>query len=932
MSTANADRNLLFGILALQMDFVSRDGLIRGMNAWVLEKSKPLGQVLVEQGALPADAHTALDVLVKKHLELHGNDPEKSLAAVSVAASVSAASSVREDLRQVTDPDVQASLVHVPAEQPSGDPFLTRCPTVGVASSAGTRFRILRPHAKGGLGEVFVANDQELDREVALKQIQDKHADRLDSRARFVLEAKVTGGLEHPGVVPVYGMGEYPDGRPFYAMRFIRGTSLRDAVDRFHDADANRDPGAGTLELRELLGRFIAVCYAMAYAHSRGVLHRDLKPANIMLGKYGETLVVDWGLAKPAGCVEDTAVEEAPLQASTGATTETVAGSAIGTPQFMSPEQAAGRLDLLSSASDIYSLGATLYVLLTGKLPFADTEVGKVLQKVQRGEFPRPRLVRREVPAALEAICLKAMALKPQDRYASSKAMADDLEHWLADEPVSVHQEPVVARLARWARRHRPLVAGAAALMLTAVVALTLSTVLISREQARTMKQRQQAEKNFKTALGAVNEMLTEVGQDQLANEPGMEKKRRALLARARAYYQQFLDEEERSTDPSLRKETAQANKRLADISRLLGENAAAKEAYDKAIDLLSRLMAESPGDASYRQELAASYSMLGEVLRGTGRVDEAAASYQKALDLERKLLTDFPGQPDYRRELARTNYNLGILDRETQKPAEAVAAFGEAIAVLKQLCAEHPNVAEYQQDLARAYLNLGPALRATGRSEEAEEDYQHAVRILTELINKDPLTPAYRQELAVTYNNLGFLLEKAKRYTEAETAHKQALDLLDKLSAQFPSVPVYRKELANTRNNLAIIMARSKNWQAAEENWRQALAIFEKLHVEDPDVPDYLVGKGLAQGNLGWLFLQQKDHAKASQYLEGGSSCIKQAMKINPKNPAYRQALRDQYTYLTEAYTQLGKEAEAAAVKKRLAELESKPPPAKAP
>jgi tetratricopeptide (TPR) repeat protein/tRNA A-37 threonylcarbamoyl transferase component Bud32 len=923
MSTANADRNLLFGILALQMDFVSRDGLIRGMNAWVLEKSKPLGQVLVEQGALPADAQTALDVLVKKHLELHGNDPEKSLAAVSSAVSV------REDLKQVTDPDVQASLVHVPTEK-SSDPFLTRCPTVGTASSAGTRFRILRPHAKGGLGEVFVANDQELDREVALKQIQDRHADRTDSRARFVVEAKITGGLEHPGVVPVYGLGEYPDGRPFYAMRFIRGTSLRDAIDRFHQEDpSQRD--AEVMELRDLLGRFIAVCYAMAYAHSRGVVHRDLKPSNIMLGKYGETLVVDWGLAKAAGCADETEVEEAPFQASVSATAETVAGSAVGTPQFMSPEQAAGRLDLLSASSDIYSLGATLYVLLTGKLAFTDTEVAKVLQKVQRGEFPRPCQVRRDVPPALEAICLKAMALKPQDRYVSAKAMAADVERWLADGPVSVYQEPLVARLARWGRRHRTFVASAGALLITAVVALTISTVLISREQARTLKQQQQADKNFKTALGAVNEMLTEVGQEQLANEPGMEKKRRALLARARAYYQQFLDEEEHSSDPKLRKETAQANRRLADISRLLGENASAKEAYDKAIDLLSRLLADAPGDASYRQELAASYSMLGEVLRGQGRVDEAAASYQKALTLGRQLLTDFPSQPEYRRELARTNYNLGILDRETQKPADAVAAFGEAITALKQLSAEHPNVPEYHQDLARAYLNLGPALRATGQPKEAEEDYHRAVDILTELIKKDPLTPAYRQELAVTYNNLGFLLEKAKRYPEAEAAHKQALDLLDKLSVQFPSVPVYRKELANTRNNLAIIMARSKNWQAAEEDWRQALAIFEKLHAEDADVPDYLVGKGLAQGNLGWLFLQRKDPDKARQYLEAGSACIKEAMKINPKNPAYRAALRDQYTYLAEAYTQLGKEDKAAAIKKLLVELEAKPP-AKAP
>src|SRR5262249_18744412 len=154
----------------------------------------------------------------------------------------------------------------------------------------------------GGLGEVFVAEDTELHREVALKQIQASHAHDRASRARFVLEAEITGGLEHPGVVPVYGLGCYADGRPYYAMRLIRGDSLKQAIDRFHEADVpGRDPGGRALSFRELLGRFVAACNAVAYAHSRGVIHRDIKPANVMLGPYGETQVVDWGLAKPVG-------------------------------------------------------------------------------------------------------------------------------------------------------------------------------------------------------------------------------------------------------------------------------------------------------------------------------------------------------------------------------------------------------------------------------------------------------------------------------------------------------------------------------------------------------------------------------------------------------------------------------------------------------
>src|SRR5262249_1328593 len=234
------------------------------------------------------------------------------------------------------------------------------------------RYRVLRPHAKGGLGEVFVAEDTELHREVAFKEIQKPHAHDPHRRSRFLLEAEVNGRLEHPGVVPVYGLGSYRDGRPFYAMRFIRGESLQQAIGRFHAADVpGRDPGERGLALRQLLGQFVAVCNAMAYAHSRGVLHRDLKPANVMLGKFGETLVVDWGLAKVVGRPEgEVAGEEVTLRPSSGDGVATVAGTAVGTPAYMSPEQAAGRLDLLGPASDVYSLGATLYHLLTGQTPF----------------------------------------------------------------------------------------------------------------------------------------------------------------------------------------------------------------------------------------------------------------------------------------------------------------------------------------------------------------------------------------------------------------------------------------------------------------------------------------------------------------------------------------------------------------------------------
>lgn len=496
LHSSPADRNLLFGILALQMDFIDREALVKAMNAWVLDKTKPLGHILRDQGSLGQDELTLLEALVVKHLEKHGNDPEKSLAAVnSLDTSM-------DELKALSDTDVQASLVRVGEAKPSedhptcADPYSTHAYGNSISVSVSERYRVLRPHAKGGLGQVSVALDQELHREVALKEIQNQYADNPDNRARFLVEAEITGRLEHPGIVPVYGLGQYADGRPYYAMRFIRGDNLKEAVKRYHEADGQaQDPGKRAIEFRQLLGRFLDVCNAMAYAHARGVLHRDLKPGNIMLGQFGETLVVDWGLAKLVTQKEAaTTVHEQPLalSGSSSGSAETIAGSAVGTPQFMSPEQAEGRLDLLGPASDVYSLGATLYYVLTNKSPFEDPEVGTVLKKVARGEFPAPCQV-KQVPRALEAVCLKAMALKPEDRYASPRALADDIEHWLADEPVSAWKEPASARAMRWARRHRTLVAAVGVLLIAAVAALSISTFLISREKAHTEEKRAEA-------------------------------------------------------------------------------------------------------------------------------------------------------------------------------------------------------------------------------------------------------------------------------------------------------------------------------------------------------------------------------------------------------------------------------------------------------
>lgn len=391
------------------------------------------------------------------------------------------------------------------------------------------RYTVLRSHSRGGLGEVFVARDEQLKRPVALKEIQARHASDLAARSRFLLEAEVTGGLEHPGIVPVYGLGCHADGRPFYSMRFIEGISFKEAIEKYHRATGPRRERE--FELRRLLRRFLDVCNAMEYAHSRGILHRDLKPANVMLGRFGETLVVDWGLAKRIGQT-DTAVaatEPGEQPSVSGSSLETLPGSVVGTPAYMSPEQAAGQSGELGPASDIYSLGAMLYHLLANRPPFVEDQVSTLLARVREGRFPPIHQVARRVPRPLAAIAAKAMAREPNDRYTSCAALAEDIEAWLADEPVGALRDPLIQKLGRWIRRHRAATAAVGALLVTAVLGLGISNVWVRREEERTRRAKDQAEQNLAMADEAKKEAIA---ARQAAEEREAEAKRNQYLAR----------------------------------------------------------------------------------------------------------------------------------------------------------------------------------------------------------------------------------------------------------------------------------------------------------------------------------------------------------------------------------------------------------------
>jgi serine/threonine protein kinase/formylglycine-generating enzyme required for sulfatase activity len=380
-------------------------------------------------------------------------------------------------------------------------------------------YQVKRVLAEGGLGRILVAVDAALQRNVAIKQLKDQYQDDSVATQRFLREAQVTARLDHPGVVPIHGLGTDSSGHPFYAMRLVQGTSLRDRIRQLHGRNDAWSDGSWNLELRRLMTHFVTACRTVNYAHSRECVHRDLKPANILIGEFGETVVVDWGLAAMMGeqAREETTIHDQLAQATPADLTGT--GVVLGTPAYMSPEQALGVNTTRTPATDVYSLGATLATLLTGLPPVAGDISVDVIQRTQRGELRYPREITAHVPLALDAICRRAMQFDPTRRYQSAGALADDLERWLAGEPVSVLPESYWTRLRRWYKRHRTVSVSALVSLITMIV---LGLVGLWRFDSMARQQRAEAlvETLANSELVVVKSVLRQIDQSRLPIQP----------------------------------------------------------------------------------------------------------------------------------------------------------------------------------------------------------------------------------------------------------------------------------------------------------------------------------------------------------------------------------------------------------------------------
>jgi serine/threonine protein kinase/Tfp pilus assembly protein PilF len=813
----------------------------------------------------------------------------------------------RRDLRDRTAGDGQEATGawgDAPATQRDGG---KRGPAPKTMTIAG--YQILGELGRGAMGVVYKARQQRLNRVVALKMILSGGHASATELARFRIEAEAVAHLDHPNIVQVYEVNEH-NGNPFFSLEFIDGDSLAKKT------DGTPQPVRHAAEMVRVLAG------GMYAAHQRGIIHRDLKPANILLTKDGTPKITDFGLAKRIDDKESN---------------NTRTGAILGTPSYMAPEQAQGRTKDTGPEADIYSLGAILYDLLTGRPPFRGETVLDTLQQVQNTEPVPPSRLQPKVPRDLETICLKALSKEPARRYQTALELGDDLGRFLDGLPVQARPTPLWERGLKWARRHPAPAALAAVSVLALVSILTFAFLWLDadrraaeegerqqaalasletdrRKEAERLtkiaeKERARAEANFKNAREAVDEMLTRVGYEEVAHVPQMEKVQRDLLLKALAFYERFLLQ--KSTDPVIRYETGRAHLRVADIHEILGEYNEAEISYGVALTTMAELTADYPKQGVYRRERANAANNLGNLLRVTGHVGDAEHRYREALALRKQLVADFPREPEYRLKLSESYNSLGLVLKMVGRARDAENALGESQKLLEVLNGEYPSHRAYAQELARSHNNRGAMLAFLGKTKEAGLHFKEAQQLFQDLAKKDRKVAGFRQELAVAYKHTGDLLRDMDP-RGAEAAYKEALKLRRALVLELPSVPTYKQELAASHAELAVLLQATGRQAEADKEFTQALEIRSKIASEFPWVPDFSRKLASTYNNRGILLLSSNRLPEAEHvYFEAQKLLVELTTRF-PDVPDYQQELAGIYLNLGTYYSSVGQPLEA--------------------
>ncbi len=825
------------------------------------------------------------------------NEHNLFAAAISIADTQERARYL--DSKCAGQPDLRKRMDRLCDANFKSNPLLDQLPTEAVPYStteaAGAviagRYKLLQKIGEGGMGSVWMADQTEpVKRRVAIKLIQVDRSNSKSVLSRFEAEQQAIALMDHPNIAKLLDAGTNDDGAPFFAMELVKGIPLHEYCDKH------------SLGIRERLQLFVQICSGVQHAHQKGIIHRDLKPTNILVENHDNKpvpKVIDFGLAKAASGIR---LSENTLF--------TAFGNVIGTPLYMAPEQANFNAVDIDTRADVYALGVILYELLTGTTPIIRDTMKKValdevLKLVREQEAPtpssrlsttdsapsvaanrqmEPQILSRFVRGDLDWIVMKALSKERDRRYETAIGFARDIEHFLANEPVSAGPPGAVYRMRKFVQRNRGTVI-AASLVLLALLAGIAGTawqaIRAERARAEETRQRGRAEKALARTADVLDTMVSEVTGDSLATQKQISAEQKKFLSEVLTYYEEFA--RENSDDEESRARAAQAAFRVVRIESRMGRKEEGELACRRATALYEKLATDFPASPNYREGLAASYQSQGLLLRHLGNMTESEAAILKGLDIQKKLCADFPTETRYREQTARSHQCLARLMFDQGNGEEAENQNRKALAIQEKLAEEFPFVPDYRQDLANSYDILGLVQEGLGKVAEAEEPFRKGLALEEKLASEFPGVPDYRQNSANSHNSLGTVLVAIGKKAEAEEHFRKGLALQEKLATEFPGVPDYRQNLAVSHNNLGSLLLDLGETSEAKAQLREALAVQEKLAEDFPVVPSYRIALAASYGNFGNLEL---DRGAPSDSLAWFSKAINTLTAIHENEP----------------------------------------------
>jgi len=784
-------------------------------------------------------------------------------------------------------------------------------------------FVLVREVGRGGMGVVYEARQVSLDRRVALKVLPFAAVLESHQIARFKNEAQAAAQLHHPNIVPVFAVGA-ERGVHYYAMQFIDGQPLDRAIEALrvargqppraaaHSFVESENLASATAEaaapdrssylsqvwpsrqayFRTVMRLGIEAADALHAAHEYGVVHRDIKPSNLLVDGDGKLWITDFGLAR---CQSDHSL--------------TRSGEVVGTRQYMSPEQALGQGALVDQRTDIYSLGATLYELLTLQ-PASRAPDGQALRRPSDPQEPvRPRALEPQLPPDLETVVLKAMARHRDERYLTARDLADDLRRVLDGKPTVARPPTVIDRALKFARRHRRLAGGAAAAALVVVIGLATSALLLNRERAKTERSYLRAERHFREAQEVVDHFGSRLAE-RLAEVPGAEPLRRELLDETLAYYCRFVGQA--AGDPTLRADLALTYGKIGTLADQLGSTDEAIAAQRSAIELFAQLAAEHPDAREHVRQLAVCRNNLALALQRAGRTAEARTELHLAIDAQQSLVAEQAEVSQYQRDLARSHNNLGQLAAETGAADAASASIHEAIRLQTLLSEQDPTDASVAGDLAASYNNLAALL---GEKDPAQSVamQRRAAEQLARVAAAHSHEPGPKSQWALALNNLGAAESRGGDPNAAVASYRRAIELEKELVRLAPLDSAYRRNLAVSYNNLGLTYARLHQPDNAERSYRNALGFETQLAAENPRDLHVASSLGGVHNNLGMVLEEQGRIDEAAAAYERAIEQQRTAHDAAPSVDRYRMFLSMHYYNYGRALRRLGRGEDAA-------------------